>query len=407
VLYDEAGAVRGVATGDMGWAKDGSRRDNFERGIELHAKATLLSEGCRGSLSEEVIRAFGLRDAAGADPQTYGLGIKEVWEVDPDRHVPGRVWHSVGYPLDFATYGGGFLYHMEDRKVTLGLVVGLDYRNPYLSPFQEFQKFKAHPKIRAVLEGGQCVQYGARTLVEGGIQSLPRMAFPGGALLGCAAGTLNAQKIKGTHTAMKSGMLAAEAVHAALAADSADFSAYDTAFRASWAGRELQAARNFRPGFRRGLVVGALNAGLEGFVLRGRAPWTLRHTHADHEALGAASEHAPIQYPKPDGEVTFDLPTSLFRSGTNHDHHQPAHLRLRDTGVPERTNLAVYDGPEQRFCPAGVYEYLEDAEREGRKCLQINAQNCLHCKACDIKDPTQNIRWTVPEGGGGPAYTIM
>ena len=430
----DTGALAGVATGDFGVSKSGERTANFARGVAVRARATLLAEGCRGSLSEQATRAFGLRERAnggkGAQHQTYALGLKEVWEVPPEKHVPGRVWHTVGHPLDTQTYGGGFLYHMAEGRVALGLVVGLDYRDPYLSPFGEFQKWKLHPAVREQLEGGRCVQYGARTLVEGGLQSLPAMGFAGGALLGCAAGTLNAARIKGAHTAMKSGILAAEEAARQLdLADGAggapqlDLGAYDAAFRASWAGEELWRARNFRPGFKWGVLGGMANAGLEAFVFRGQAPWTLAH-HAkpDHACLEPAEQHSPREYPRPDGELTFDRPSALFLSGTNHEHDQPAHLKLRDPDVPAGVNLPEYAGPEERYCPAGVYEYVEadsesNAGREGaaedgaggapEKRLQINAQNCLHCKACDIKDPTQNIEWTVPEGGGGPGYQLM
>ncbi|KAK9836020.1 hypothetical protein WJX81_006596 [Elliptochloris bilobata] len=409
LLTTRAGAVAGVATGDVGLAKDGSRKDTFASGVELRARATLLAEGCRGSLSEEAMRRFGLRD--NTDPQTYALGLKEVWEVRPEVHVPGQVLHTVGYPLDHSVYGGSFLYHMSDNRIALGLVVALDYRDPYLNPFQEFQRWKAHPRIRRLLEGGTCVQYGARTLNEGGLQSIPQLAFPGGALIGCGAGFLNVPKIKGTHTAMKSGMLAADAAFDALTSGAAaagmpaDLAAYEPALRESWVGEELEKVRNIRPGFRFGLYPGLAHAAVDTYLLRGRAPWTLRQRHADHEALRPAAEFAPRSYPAPDNEVTFGMADSLFRSGTNHGHDEPAHLRLLNPGVPSVINLPVYAGPESRYCPAGVYEYV--AGEVGGERLQINAQNCLHCKACDVKDPLQNIRWTVPEGGGGPAYNVM
>ena len=427
VLFDDDGGVCGVATADVGIAKDGTTKETFERGIELRAKCTLLGEGCRGSLSESLKKALRLEEKAGADAQTYGLGIKEVWQVPDSAHNPGEVWHTAGHPLGSETYGGGFLYHMEDNMVALGLVVGLDYTNPFLTPYKEFQRFKLHPAVRSVIEGGQCLQYGARTLIEGGWQSLPFSGFRGGALVGCAAGTLNAARIKGVHTAMKSGMVAAEvaAEHFAMAPEEGrdavpplDMAPYDARLRESWVGGELWEARNFRPAFGMGLYAGMAHAALDAFLLKGRAPYTLRHHKRDHECLDRATNHVPITYPSPDGKVTFDIPTSLYRSGTNHDHDQPAHLKLRDDAVPLRVNLALYAGPEQRYCPAGVYEYVEaeeaeeaaaggGEEKEGQRRLQINAQNCLHCKACDIKDPTQNICWTVPEGGGGPAYTLM
>jgi len=411
VLYNGRGEVAGVATGDMGVAKDGSRKPNYERGIELRARATLFAEGCRGSLSEEVISRFGLREQAGACPQTYGLGLKEVWEVDPGVHKEGTVLHTLGYPL-WNTYGGSFVYHWTDNRVIVGLVVGLDYRNPYLSPYQEFQRFKSHPAIAGTLRGGTCLSYGARAINEGGFQSIPKLGFPGGALIGCSAGFVNVPKIKGTHTAIKSGMLAAEVVAAGLEGGSEgqlDLSRYDKRLRDSWVADELFGVRNIRPGFRWGFAAGLANAALETYVMKPAllAPWTLRH-RADHEATEPAEEHRPIDYPRPDGELTFDLPASLFRSGTNHDHDQPAHLRLRNPKVPESVNLRLYGGPEGRYCPAGVYEYVDgEGADAGRKVLQISAQNCLHCKACDIKDPTQNIRWVPPEGAGGPDYGFM
>ncbi|MEE8334033.1 MAG: electron transfer flavoprotein-ubiquinone oxidoreductase, partial [Alphaproteobacteria bacterium] len=350
---------------------------------------------------------FDLR--ADAEPQTYGIGIKELWEVDPEKHRPGLVMHTAGWPLDNATYGGSFLYHLENNQVAVGFVVGLDYTNPYLSPYEEFQRFKTHPRIRPVFEGGRRISYGARALNEGGLQSLPKMVFPGGLLIGCEAGTLNAPKIKGTHTAMKSGMVAAETVFEALSGDGeppATLSAFETAFKSSWAYRELHAARNVRPGFKWGLLGGTINAGIDQVLLRGRAPWTLRHGHADHETLRKAADCQPIDYPRPDGEVSFDRLTSVSFSATNHEEDQPAHLTLKDESVPITVNLADYDAPEQRYCPAGVYEIVRDSENDPPQLL-INAQNCVHCKTCDIKDPTQNIVWVTPEGGGGPNYPNM
>ena len=405
VLYREDGAVGGIVTGDMGVGRDGEPTDNFMPGMELRAKYTFFAEGCRGHLGRRLTERFGLRE--GVEPQTYGIGIKELWEVQPERHRPGLVVHTAGWPLASDTYGGSFLYHLEDHQVAVGFVIGLDYRNPYLSPFDEMQRFKTHSKIRGTFEGGRRISYGARAVNEGGVQCLPKLAFPGGVLVGCEAGTLNAPKIKGTHTAMKSGMLAAEAVFEAVAGGSEggeELTAYPDAFRASWVWRELHEARNVRPGFRWGLVGGTLHAGIDQVLFRGRAPWTLRHGHTDHERLRKAAHAKPIEYPRPDGELTFDKLSSVFLSGTNHEENQPVHLTLRDDAAPVEVNLADYAGPEVRFCPAGVYEFVE--EGEDRR-LQINAQNCVHCKTCDIKDPTQNIVWVAPEGGGGPNYPNM
>mmetsp|Transcript_1818 Transcript_1818/g.3182 ORF Transcript_1818/g.3182 Transcript_1818/m.3182 type:complete len:601 (-) Transcript_1818:92-1894(-) len=410
VLFNSDGQVVGVATGDMGIAKDGSHKGTYTRGIELRAKQTLFGEGCRGSLSEEIMKTFNLREEVGASPQTYGLGLKEVWQVDPAVHQEGTVLHTIGYPLG-DTYGGSFLYHWTDNRVILGLVVGLDYKNPYMSPYQEFQRYKAHPAIAKLLKGGTCLAYGARAINEGGYQSIPKLTFPGGALIGCSAGFVNVPKIKGTHTAMKTGMLAAEAVFTELEKDTesvTEAEQYDTNVRSSWVADELFWVRNIKPGFHWGLLPGLVNAALETYIMKPLmlSPWTLRHK-PDHEATEPADRHSPIDYPKPDGELTFDLTTSVFRSGTLHDHDQPVHLQLRNPGVPNVVNLPVYAGPEARFCPAGVYEYVDAEDGSGQKNLHINAQNCLHCKACDIKDPTQNINWTTPEGGGGPAYGTM
>ena len=411
VLFDDNGAVVGVATGDMGIGKDGAPTGGYQPGVELRARQTLFAEGCRGSLSLQLMERFDLR--RDADPQTYAIGIKELWEVDPDRHTPGQVTHTIGWPLKSDTYGGSFLYHLEGGLVSIGLVIGLDYRNPYLNPFEEFQRFKTHPKIRPVLEGGRRVAYGARALNEGGFQSIPGLTFPGGALMGCAAGFMNVPKIKGTHTAMKSAMLAAEAVHAALdpVKDGAEddtpvtATAYPEALRASWVWDELKRVRNIRPGFRRGLIPGLINAAFDTYVLRGKAPWTFKN-HPDHTQLVPAARAKPIAYPKPDGKFSFDRLSSVFLSNTNHEENQPAHLQLRDPAVAIDINLATYDAPEQHYCPAGVYEIVRDGP-DGAPRLQINAQNCVHCKTCDIKDPTQNIRWVVPEGGGGPVYPNM
>lgn len=403
VLYDADGAVKGVATGDMGVGRDGKPKANYQPGLELHGRQTLLAEGCRGSLTREVFERFDLgRDA---QPQTYALGLKEVWEVDPALHEPGRVVHGIGWPLPADTYGGSFLYHLDHRQVAVGLIVGLDYRNPWLSPFDEFQRLKTHPVLRDLFAGGRRIAYGARTLVEGGLQSLPRLTFPGGLLAGDCAGFLDVSRLKGCHTAMKSGMLAAEAVCAHLEAAVAgkEVLTYPERLRASWLWQELHRARNIRPGFRRGLWSGLALAALDTLLFRGRAPWTLGH-RADHLALEDLSRHAPIAYPRPDGVLTFDRLASLQLAHVHHEADQPCHLQLRDESVPLTVNLARYGAPETRYCPAGVYEILPEADAPR---LRINAANCLHCKACDIKDPTQNIRWTVPEGGDGPRYGAM
>jgi electron-transferring-flavoprotein dehydrogenase len=402
VLYHEDGSVKGVATGAMGVDRDGKPKANYEPGVELHATYTLLAEGCRGSLTRQIEERFALREGVG--PQTYGIGIKELWEVEQARHRLGLVVHTIGWPLDQRTYGGSFLYHLEDHQVAVGFVVGLDYRNPYLSPFDEFQRFKTHPAIRETFAGGRRICYGARALNEGGLQAIPKLVFPGGALIGCAAGFLNVPKIKGNHTAMKSGMLAGEAVFEALASGNRPvLDAYPAAFEASWAHEELTAVRNIRPSFRFGLLGGLLYSAFDTYVMRGRAPWTLRH-HADHTSLLPKSACAPIDYPKPDGRLTFDRLSSVYISNTNHDDDQPCHLTLKDDQVPVSYNLAEYDAPEQRYCPAAVYEIVRE---DGRPRLQINFQNCVHCKTCDIKDPTQNIVWVVPQGGDGPNYVGM
>jgi electron-transferring-flavoprotein dehydrogenase len=407
VLYRDDGRVGGVATGDMGIGADGERKDSFSPGIELHATYTLFAEGCRGSLSKSLMQRFDL--GREAQQQSYGIGLKELWEVPDLAHRQGLVMHTAGWPMDNRTYGGSFLYHLENRQVAVGFVIGLDYENPYLSPFEEFQRFKTHPLVRQHLEGGKRIAYGARALNEGGLQSIPKLVFPGGALIGCAAGFLNVPKIKGSHNAMKTGMLAAEAAFAALAADggpAAELSRYPEAFRDSWVWRELHAARNFRPAFHKwGLIGGTLYNGIDQ-MLGGRVPWTLRHGRPDHECLKDKGACTPIQYPRPDGQISFDRLSSVFISNTNHEEDQPVHLTLRDASVPVAVNLARYDAPEQRYCPAGVYEILHD-EDGGNPRLQINAQNCVHCKTCDIKDPTQNINWVVPEGGGGPNYPNM
>jgi len=407
VLYDEKGAVRGVATGDMGIGKDGQKTDAFQPGMELHAKYTFFAEGCRGSLGRQLFARFKL-DAEN-QPQTYGIGLKELWEIDPAKHKPGLVLHTAGWPLDRRTYGGSFLYHFENNQVAVGFVIGLDYENPWLSPYDEFQRFKTHPAIRPFFEGGRRISYGARAINEGGLQSLPTLAFAGGVLVGCEAGTLNMVKIKGTHTAMKSGMLAAEAAFAALGAGRSHdaLNDYADAVHASWVVRDdLRKARNVRPGFKWGLIGGTLNAGIDQILFRGKAPWTLKHAHRDNETLKPADQCKKIDYPKPDGKVSFDKLSSVFISNTNHEENQPAHLRLKDATIPVEHNLKLYDAPEQRYCPAGVYEIVRDDAGANPR-LQINAQNCVHCKTCDIKDPKQNIVWVVPEGGGGPNYPNM
>jgi len=406
VLFDDAGAVRGVATGDMGVTREGEQGPNYQPGMELHAKYTFFAEGCRGHLGKDLMERFGLRD--GVEAQTYGIGLKELWEVEPENHQEGLVVHTAGWPMDSDTYGGSFLYHLENNMVSVGYVVGLDYKNPYLSPYEEFQRFKTHPKIRGTLKGGRRVAYGARAINEGGLQSLPKMSFPGGLLIGCDAGTVNMPKIKGSHTAMKSGMIAAELAFEALTggAPEPELAGYGDAFRASWAYKELHEARNVRPAFKWGLLGGTLYTGIDQVLLRGKAPWTLSHGHADHETLSKAADCKPIDYPKPDGKITFDRLTNVSFSATNHEEDQPIHLTLQDDAVPIDINLADYDAPEQRYCPAGVYEIVREEDGSNPR-LQINAQNCVHCKTCDIKDPTQNIKWVVPEGGGGPNYPNM
>ena len=412
VLYDAAGRVAGVATGEQGLAKDGSRKDSYQPGMELRAKYTFFAEGCHGSLSKTLMARFGLRE--GADPQTYGIGIKELWRLDPAQHRPGLVMHTAGWPMDTKTWGGSFIYHLEDNQAAVGFVVGLDYRNPHLAPFEEFQRFKTHPRIRPILEGGTRIAYGARALNEGGFQSIPKLVFPGGLLIGCGAGFLNVPKIKGSHNAMKTGMLAAEAAFEALAgsdpaSDPGDgvLAAYPEKLEGSWVYRELRKARNFRPAFAKlGLWGGMLFGGAELKLLGARAPWTLHSRHADHDCLMPARTMPKIDYPKPDGVVSFDRNSSVFLSNTNHEEDQPVHLRLKDPEAPVAYNLARYDAPEQRFCPAGVYEILRDDDGANPR-LRINAQNCVHCKTCDIKDPGQNIDWVTPEGGGGPNYPNM
>ena len=405
ILYDEHGRVKGVVTGDMGVGRDGQPTDAYQPGMELQAKYTLFAEGCRGHLGKELEDRFDLRN--GADPQVYGIGIKELWEVTPEQHVKGLVMHTAGWPLDTATYGGSFCYHFGDNLVAIGMVVGAGYSNPYLSPFEEMQRLKTHPKFKAMLSGGKRIAYGARALTSGGLQALPKLIFPGGALIGDDAGFLVASRIKGSHAAIKTGMLAAEAVADAIAADHVhgELTSYPEKFRSSWLYDELYQARNFKPWMAKGLYLGSLMFGIDQQLFRGRAPWTMRLT-ADHTKLLPAAQCTPIDYPKPDGVLTFDRLSSVFLSNTNHEENQPCHLRLKDAAVPINTNLALYDAPEQRYCPAGVYEIVRDEKGENPR-LQINAQNCVHCKTCDIKDPTQNITWVTPQGGEGPIYQQM
>jgi len=400
-LLEEDGRIVGIAIGDMGIGKDGKPTDNFQRGMELRAKYTLFAEGCRGSLSGQLMRRFNLRE--GCDPQTYAIGIKELWEIPAENHKPGLIEHTIGWPLDAGTYGGSFLYHFGDNLVSYGFVIGLDYSNPYLSPFEEMQRFKTHPDIRGHFEGGRRISYGARALNEGGLQSIPKLTFPGGALIGDSAGFVNVPKIKGTHTSMKTGMLAAEAVIEALAGSHpAELTAYPEALRDSWVWEELDRVRNIRPAFSKwGMWGGLAYSAVDTYVLRGRAPWTFHHAHADNATTMETSQATPIEYPRPDGKLTFDRLSSVFISNTNHEENQPPHLQLRDPAKAISVNYKIYGSPETRYCPAGVYEIEEIA---GKPQLRINAQNCVHCKTCDIKDPTQNIDWVTPEGGGGPSY---
>lgn len=411
VLYTKEGAVKGVATNDLGIARDGTPKDSFERGMEFHARCTLLAEGCHGSLTKQVIKKYDLRRHSA--PQTYGLGIKEVWEIDPAKFEKGLVAHSMNYPLPSDTYGGGWMYHFGENMVSIGLVVGLDYPNPWLAPYQEFQKMKHHPFYKQYLEGGKCISYGARTLNEGGFQSIPKCAFPGGALIGDTAGFLNVPKIKGTHTAMRSGMLAAEAAFSALT-ESADDKGdiflfdYEDKLRKSSIWAELKQVRNMRPSFHTalGLYGGILYSGLEAYLFRGKMPWTLKHGKPDHAATKLADECKKIEYPKPDNKISFDILTSVSRTGTNHEEDQPCHLQVKDWDKHAEMEYPKYKGVENRFCPAGVYEYVEDETKELGVRFQINAQNCVHCKTCDIKVPDQDINWQTPQGGEGPKYVM-
>jgi len=423
VVYDKANAVKGIATRDMGIDKEGAPKDSFERGMEIHAKQTLFAEGARGSCSETIMKNFNLRE--GCDPQTYGLGLKEVWQIPEEKHEPGKCVHTLGWPLDSSTYGGSFLYHMlgdeGEPLVLTGFVAGLDYGNPYLSPYQEFQRWKTHPSVKEVLEGGECVSYGARVINEGGYQSIPKLTFPGGALIGCSAGFVNVPKVKGSHTAMKSGIVAAESIFETVSAGGlameegldpetarVEVTAFQTNMEGSWVFEELKAVRNIHPIFKNGLWLGMLYSGIESFVLRGKGWWTFRNTKTDSEKTKKASECTPIDYPKPDGVLTFDILSNLQRSSVNHEHDQPAHLRVKEElkDSPVNVSYKEYAAPETRFCPAKVYEY-SGTEEGGTPQLVINAQNCVHCKCCSIKMPQEYIDWTVPEGGGGPAYMGM
>ncbi len=405
LLYGEQGQIIGVATGSMGVGRDGQPTEHFQPGMELLAKYTVFAEGARGQLGRELIAKYKLDD--GRDPQSYGIGIKELWEVAPSRAKPGQVIHTAGWPLDSDTYGGSFLYHMKDNQVAVGMVVGLDYANPWLSPFEEFQRYKTHPAIAHIFEGGKRLAYGARALTAGGLLSLPKLVFPGGALVGCEAGFLNASRIKGSHAAIKSGMMAAESAFEAITAgrQQDELTTYPVSFEKSWLHTELNKSRNFKQWFKKGRTVATVMTGVEQWLLKGNVPWTIHRTRPDHEYLKPAAECMQIDYPKPDGKLTFDRLSSVFISNTNHEENQPIHLTLKDSSVPVKLNLATYAGPESRYCPAGVYEYVKDETGDDR--LQINAQNCVHCKTCDIKDPSQNIVWVAPQGGEGPVYTGM
>ena len=401
ILYNEDGSVKGIATQDMGLDKDGNKKDSHEPGIELHAKVTVFAEGCRGHLGKQLIKKFELDK--GKSPQQYGIGFKEIWEIDSSKHDEGLVMHTAGWPLDNKTYGGSFVYHAENNQIFLGYVIGLDYKNPYLSPFDEFQRFKTHPSIKKYLEGGKRIAYGARALIEGGIQSLPKMYMPGALLVGCDAGTLNMPKIKGSHTAMKSGMIAAETIDEHLK-DKKQLSVYEEKFKKSWIYKELYEARNVKPSFSWGLILGIIFTGIDQILFRGKLPFTLKHKHADHETLRPANEMKKIEYPKPDNIITFDKTSSVYLTGTNHTENQPVHLQLKNPNLPIEYTIDKYDEPAQRYCPVGVYEV--QVENNTNKFI-INSQNCIHCKTCDIKEPSQNITWVTPEGGGGPKYGNM
>ena len=403
VIYKDDGSVKGVATSDMGLDKDGNKKDGYEQGIELHAKVTVFAEGCRGHLGKKLIKKYKLD--SGKNPQQYGIGFKEIWEVSEKQHQEGLIMHTVGWPLDSKTYGGSFLYHAENRQIFIGYVVGLDYQNPHLSPFDEFQRFKTHKAIKKTIEGGKRIAYGARALIEGGIQSLPKMFMPGALLIGCDAGTLNMPKIKGSHTAMKSGIIAAETIFENIK-NKVDLSIYESKFKKSWIYRELYKARNVKPSFSWGLILGILFTGIDQILFRGKAPFTLKHKHADHETLKPSDKMPKIDYPKPDGRITFDRTSSVYLTGTNHRENQPIHLKLKDSNLPINYTLKKFDEPAQKYCPVGVYEVQKDKNNLNPKFV-INSQNCIHCKTCDIKEPSQNIVWVTPEGGGGPKYGNM
>ena len=403
ILYNKDGSIKGVATSDMGLDKEGNKKEGYEQGMELHAKVTVFAEGCRGHLGKQLIKKYNLDK--GKSPQQYGIGFKEIWEVSEEKHEECLIMHTVGWPLDNKTYGGSFMYHAEKKQIYIGYVIGLDYQNPYLSPFDEFQKFKTHKAIKKTLEGGKRIAYGARALIEGGIQSLPKMYMPGALLIGCDAGTLNMPKIKGSHTAMKSGMIAAETIFENIK-NKEDLSIYEKKFKKSWAHKELHAARNVKPSFSLGLILGILFTGIDQIIFRGKMPFTLKHKHADHETLKLSSNMSKIDYPKPDGKITFDKTSSVYLTGTNHRENQPIHLQLKDSELPINYTLEKFDEPAQRYCPVGVYEIQKDKDNLNPKFI-INSQNCIHCKTCDIKEPSQNITWVTPEGGGGPKYGNM
>ena len=403
ILFRDDDSVKGVATLDMGLDKNGNKKDSYEQGMELHAKVTVFAEGCRGHLGKQLIKKYALDE--GKSPQQYGIGFKEIWEVSDKQHQKGLVMHTAGWPLDNKTYGGSFIYHAENKQIYIGYVIGLDYQNPHLSPFDEFQRFKTHKAIRKMLEGGKRIAYGARALIEGGIQSLPKMHMPGALLIGCNAGTLNMPKIKGSHTAMKSGIIAAETIIENIK-NKADLSIYEKKFKNSWAYKELYKARNVKPSFSWGLIIGILFTGLDQILFRGRLPFTLKHKHSDHETLKPANQMKKIEYPNPDGKISFDKTSSVYLTATNHADNQPVHLKLKDTNLPINYTLKEYEEPAQRYCPVGVYEVQKDKDEMNPKFV-INSQNCIHCKTCDIKEPSQNITWVAPEGGGGPRYGNM
>ena len=402
LLYNSNDEIIGVQTGDMGLDKDNNKKENFEPGINVIGKVTVLSEGCRGHLGKEVIKKFKLNEN-NLSPQQYGIGFKEVWEINEENHEIGKVLHSVGWPLENDTYGGSFCYHAENNQIYIGYVIGLDYKNPYLSPYDEFQQFKTHPEIKKLIKGGKRISYGARALIEGGLQSLPKMHMPGALIIGCNAGTLNMPKIKGSHTAMKSGIIAAETIIDHINSK-VDLSEYENRFKSSWVFKELHQARNVKPSFQWGLIPAMIFTGIDQKIFGGRLPFTLQHKHADHEALIPARSAKKINYPKYDGEITFDKPSSVYLSGTNHADNQPNHLLLTDKDLSTNFTIEEYDEPAQRYCPAGVYEVELDEDTQ-KKVLKINSQNCIHCKTCDIKEPSQNIEWVTPEGGGGPIYS--